>query len=155
MAVDGTADMETDDEIPVTITVTDVNEAPAFDAGTSTTYRVAEDTPGGRPLGVFAAMDPDTLTPAYSTLTHWLSGSDAPVFSLDAATGELQTQELLDYETKDRYQVSVHVRDGKNADGTENTTETDATLAVTIRVSNVDEAGLVELSRACRGRSRR
>ena len=146
LAVDGTADMETDDEIPVTITVTDVNEAPAFDAGTSTTYRVAEDTPGGRPLGVFAAMDPDTLTPAYSTLTHWLSGSDAPVFSLDAATGELQTQELLDYETKDRYQVSVHVRDGKNADGTENTTETDATLAVMIMVSNVDEAGLVELS---------
>ena len=79
-------------------------------------------------------------------LTHWLSGADAPVFSLDAVTGELQTQEPLDYETKDRYQVSVHVRDGKNADGTENTTETDATLALTITISNVNEAGLVELS---------
>ena len=144
LAVDGTADMETDDEIPVTITVTDVNEAPAFDVST-TTLSVAEGAPQGQPIGVFAAMDPDTLTPDYSTLTHWLSGSDAPVFSLDA-TGELQTQEPLDYETKDRYQVSVHVRDGKNADGTENTTETDATLAVMIMVSNVDEAGLVELS---------
>ena len=144
LAVDGTADMETDDEIPVTITVTDVNEAPAFDVST-TTLSVAEGAPQGQPIGVFAAMDPDTLTPDYSTLTHWLSGSDAPVFSLDA-TGELQTQEPLDYETKDRYQVSVHVRDGKNADGTENTTETDATLAVTIMVGNVDETGLVELS---------
>ena len=132
--------MATDAEIPVTITVTDVNEAPAFDL--STTTSVAEDTPGGQLLGVFAATDPDTLTPAYAMLTHWLSGADAPVFSLDAVTGELQTQEPLDYETKDRYQVSVHVRDGKNADGTENTTETDATLALTITISNVNEAGL-------------
>ena len=144
--INNTADMATDDEIPVTITVTDVNEAPAFDAGTSTTYRVAEDTPGGQHLGVFAAMDPDTLTAAYAMLTHWLSGADASAFYLDPTTRELQTQEPLDYETKDRYQVSVHVRDGKNADGTENATETDATLAVTIRVGNVDEAGLVELS---------
>ena len=144
LAVDNTADMATDAEIPVTITVTDVNEAPAFDVSTPTS--VAEDTPGGQPLGVFAATDPDTLTPAYAMLTHWLSGADAPVFSLDAVTGELQTQEPLDYETKDRYQVSVHVRDGKNADGTENTTETDATLALTITISNVNEAGLVELS---------
>ena len=144
LAVDNTADMATDAEIPVTITVTDVNEAPAFDLSTPTS--VAEDTPGGQPLGVFAATDPDTLTPAYAMLTHWLSGADAPVFSLDAATGELQTQEPLDYETKDRYTVSVHVRDGKNADGTENTTETDATLALTITISNVNEAGRVELS---------
>ena len=146
LAVDNMADMATDAEIPVTITVTDVNEAPAFDAGTSTPTSVAENTPGGQPLGVFAATDPDTLTPAYAMLTHWLSGADAPVFSLDAVTGELQTQEPLDYETKDRYQVRVHVRDGKNADGTENTTETDATLALTITISNVNEAGLVELS---------
>ena len=144
LAVDNTADMATDAEIPVTITVTDVNEAPAFDVSTPTS--VAEDTPGGQPLGVFAATDPDTSTPAYAMLTHWLSGADAPVFSLDAVTGELQTQEPLDYETKDRYQVSVHVRDGKNADGTENTTETDATLALTITISNVNEAGRVELS---------
>ncbi len=144
LAVDNTADMATDAEIPVTITVTDVNEAPAFDVSTPTS--VAEDTPGGQPLGVFAATDPDTLTPAYAMLTHWLSGADAPVFSLDAVTGELQTQEPLDYETKDRYQVSMHVRDGKNADGTENTTETDATLALTITISNVNEAGRVELS---------
>ena len=144
LAVDNTADMATDAEIPVTITVTDVNEAPAFDLSTPTS--VAENTPGGQPLGVFAATDPDTLTPVYAMLTHWLSGADAPVFSLDAVTGELQTQEPLDYETKDRYQVSVHVRDGKNADGTENTTETDATLALTITISNVNEAGRVELS---------
>ena len=144
LSVDNKADMETDEEITVTITVTDVNEAPAFDL--STTTSVAENTPGGQPLGVFAATDPDTLTAAYAMLTHWLSGADASAFYLDPTTRELQTQEPLDYETKDRYQVSVHVRDGKNADGTENATETDATLAVTIRVGNVDEAGLVELS---------
>ena len=144
--INNTADMATDDEIPVTITVTDVNEAPAFDAGTSTTYRVAEDTPGGQHLGVFAAMDPDTLTAAYSTLTYSLRGSDAAVFYLDVDTGELQTHEPLDYETRDSYTVRVRVRDGKNADGTENTTETDDSIAVTIMVGNVDEAGLVELS---------
>ena len=64
-------------------------------------------------------MDPDTLTPDYADLTYSLSGTDAGVFFLDPTTGELQTREPLDYESRHTYQVSVAVRDGKDADGVE------------------------------------
>ena len=68
------------------------------------------------------------------------------VFLLDAATGQLQTREPLDYETRSRpYQVTVHVRDGKDAAGEDAPTEEDATIRVTITVINLDEAGLVAL----------
>ena len=144
--VDGTPDMATDDEIDVTITVTDVNEAPVFDASLPTTYRAAENTPRGQRIEVFSAMDPDTLTPDYADLTYSLSGTDAAVFFLDPITGELQTREPLDYESRSAYQVTVAVRDGRDADGVEDLTETDAELAVTISVLNVDEAGMVALS---------
>ncbi len=144
--INDTADMAMDDEIDVTITVADVNEAPVFDASLPTTYRVAENTPRGQRIGVFSAMDPDTLTPDYADLTYSLSGTDAAVFFLDPITGELQTREPLDYESRHTYQVAVAVRDGKDADGVEALTETDAELAVTITVLNVDEAGMVALS---------
>ena len=148
VAVDGTADMATDDEITVTITVTDVNEAPVFDASLPTTYSVAEKTPRGQPIGVFSATDPDTRTPDSVNLTYSLSGTDAAVFFLDPNTGELQTREPLDYESRHTYQVTVAVRDGKDVDGEEDLTETDAEIIVTIDVLNVDEAGMVALSSA-------
>ena len=144
--VAGAPDTATDDEIDVTITVTDVNEAPVFGASLPTTYRVAENTPRGQPVGVLSAMDPDTLTPDYADLTYSLSGADAAVFFLDPITGELQTREPLDYESRHTYQVSVAVRDGRDADGVEALTETDAELVVTITILNVDEAGMVGLS---------
>ena len=146
-AADHTEDTTTiDDTIRVTITVTDVNEPPTFNATTPTTYSVAEETPREH-IATFSATDPDTLTPAYAELRYRLSESDAAVFLLDDDSGQLQTREPLDYEARSRpYQVTVHVRDGKNADGTNNTTERDDSIAVTIEVSNVDEEGLVELS---------
>ena len=131
----------------MTITVTDVNEAPEFDEGTSTARSVTENTVAGQDIGaLIAATDPDTRTPAYADLTYWLSGSDAGVFFLEPTTGQLQTREPLDHESRPSYSVTVHVRDGKNADGTDNTSETDDRISVTVTVSNEDEVGMVELS---------
>ena len=137
--------------IDVTITVTDVNEAPTFAEGTDTDRSVAEDTAPRTDFGdPVVATDPDTRTPAYADLTYRLSsrsGSDAAAFFLNPVTRRLQLREPLDYESRSRpYQVTVHVSDGRDANGTADDMETDATLDVTINVTNVDEAGMVELS---------
>ena len=135
-ATDGAADMVTDDTIAVTIVVSNVNEPPTFPETTPTTYPVDEGTPDKTNIGApVTATDPEN-----DTLTYRLSGTDAASFTLVPTTGQLQTRAALDYETKTTYRVTVEVRDDP-AD-----TRPDATRAVTIMVTNVDEPGMVELS---------
>ena len=147
--VNNAADMDEDATIAVTITVTDVNEAPTF-GDSPTTRSVAENTATNTATGQdignpVAATDPDTLTPAYAELRYWMSGSDAGVFLLTADSGQLRTREPLDHESRDAYSVTVHVRDGKDASGNADPNDEDDTLPVTINIVNVNEAGMVEL----------
>ena len=74
------------------------------------------------------ANDGDT-TP--ETLTYSLGGPDAESFSLNRMTAQLSTKVALDKETKDTYTVMVTATDPSG--------ET-ATVLVTIKVTNVDEA---------------
>ena len=63
------------DTIAVTINVTDVNEAPMFDDGATTTRSVAENTDAAHSVGApVAATDPEA-----DTLTYSLSGTDAAI----------------------------------------------------------------------------
>ena len=143
---DSTPDTTVDATIDVTITVTDVNEAPMFDDGPSTMRSVAENTVRDQPIGApVAATDPDTATATYADLSYRLSGTDAAVFLIDSDTGQLQTREPLDYETKRSYQVTVQVRDGKDAAGMDDSADDDS-IRVTIMVTNLNEAGTVTLS---------
>ena len=131
----------TSDIITVTITVTDVNEAPAFAAETDT-RTIAENTSAGQDIGApVAATDPDTG----ATLTYILGGTNAGDFNIDASSGQLQTKAALDYETKSSYSVEVSVRDSKAADGTGDSAADD-TITVTVTITNVDEAETVTLS---------
>ena len=115
------------DSIPVTISVSNVNEAPNFTDGDSTTRSVAENTAAGESIGTaVAATDVDANT----TLTYTLSGTDAAAFSINSTTGQLQTSTALDYETKTSYSVTITVSDGSLSDS----------IPVTISVSNVNEA---------------
>ena len=115
-------DLTFDDEITVTITVTDVNEAPAF-ADETATLSVAENTSPDANIGApVAAMDVDG-----DTLTYMHGGTDMASFAIDAATGQLKTMAALDYETQTDYEVTVTATD---------TDETD-TITVTINVTNV------------------
>ena len=137
VATDGT----TPDELAVTVTVTDVNEPPAFGEEPDT-VTVAENTATGQNIGdPFAATDVDEG----ATLTYTLEGDDAASFDLDTSSGQLRTKADLDYETKNRYTVTVSVRDSKDADGNTDTADDD-TIEVTIEVENVEEAGSIELS---------
>ena len=64
---------------------------------------------------------------------------------MDASSGQLITKAALDYETKSTYRVIVWIHDGKDSNGAENN-GTDASQDVTIRVTNVGEAGEITLS---------
>ena len=116
------------------------NRPPDFGA-TSTTLDVAENTAADQPVGdAVEATDLDS-----DELTYSLSGGDAGLFDIDTGTGQVKvkTGTALDYEgTRKSYTVVVEVTDGKNADGSANTAMDDS-IAVTINVTNVDEAGAV------------
>ena len=113
------------DSIPVTITVTNVNEAPRFATSTAT-RSIAENTAANTNIGsAFAATDEDN-----DTLTYSLSGTDASSFSIVSTTGQLQTRAALDYETKTSYSVTVSASDGNGGSDS---------ITVTINVTDVHE----------------
>ena len=112
------------DSITVTINVTNVNEAPAFSDGASTTRAIAENVLSDINIGsAVAATDPEG-----SKLTYTLGGTDAASFSIDSATGQLKTKVTLDYEKKTSYSVTINVSDGSLTD----------TITVTINVTDLD-----------------
>ena len=117
-------DGEDMDSIDVTITVIDVNEAPEF--GATAQRVVAENTAAGENIG-----DPVEATDANDdTLTYGLRGPDAGSFDIGTATGQLMTKEVLDYETKPSYMVTVTATDGEDMDS----------IDVTIMVTDVNDA---------------
>ena len=136
----GNADTAVDDTIDVTISVTNVNEQPAFSTDTAT-RSVAENTAAGENIGapVEATDDDDG-----DSLTYTLGGDDASSFAIVAASGQLQTRGALDFETKSSYSVTVSVSDGKDAGGNADTA-VDDTIDVTISVTNADEAGALSV----------
>ena len=81
---------------------------------------------------------PATLNP---TLTR-----RAEVFLFDADTGGITVRSSPDYESRSSYSVTVSVTDGEDALGiVETNPAVDDTVEVTIDVTNVDEAGVLEL----------
>ena len=123
------------DTIPVTINVTNVNEAPSF-ASSTATLSIAENTASGQNIGAaVAATDVDGNTLAYT-----LGGTDASSFSIVSTTGQLQTSAALDRETKASYSVTVTASDGSLSD----------TTTVTISVTDVNEAPSFASSTATR-----
>ena len=124
--------------LPVAVTVTNVNEPPAFAAETAT-RTIAENPEAGVDIGMpVSATDPD----AGATLTYALGGTDAASFDIITTSGQLQTKAPLNSETRDTYTVTVSVHDGKNASGVADTT-TDDTITVTINVTDENEPPVV------------
>lgn len=97
--------------LDVTVYVDNVNEAPTF-SGTQTTRTVAENTPAGVDIG-----DPVTATDVddHDTLYYELGGEDASVFGIDGSAGQIFTNEPLDYETTNSYNVTVVASDLEGA----------------------------------------
>ena len=114
----------------VTVTVTDVEEAPEFPGTESGSRTVPENTAAGEDIGSpVAATDDDG-----DALTYTLGGTDAASFGLVSSTGQLQTKAALDHETKSSYSVTVTATDP---------TRRAASKAVLISVSDAAECPAV------------
>ena len=124
------------------------NAAPTFDDGAMTTRMVSENTASGVIFATaVAATDPDG-----DSLTYSLTGTDASSFGIEASDGRLKTSAALNYEVKSSYSVTMNVRDNKDAAGGTDSAN-DASVAVTINLRNVDEAGTVAISGTLSGGS--
>ena len=135
------------DTFDVIVGVADVNEAPDITSTGSSHTDISkpEGTGPSDPLATYAAADPED-----DSLTWTLGGADAADFTINSSTGALRFQALTDYEdprdqdTDNVYNVTVRVRDGKNAQGG-NDSAVDDSIAVEVRITNIDEAGTVTL----------
>ena len=150
----GNSDNAVDDSIAVTVTVTNVNEAPDITSTGSSHTAISkpEGTSTSEVLATYTADEPESG----DTLTWTLSGNDAGDFDINSSTGALTFKNVPDYESpadngaNNVYNVTVNVRDSKvNTPGNTNgnsDTAVDDTIAVTVTVTNVDEAGTVTIS---------
>ena len=112
--------------VNVTVTVTDVGEAPSFDeAGYS--FEVAEDAAVGDAVGTVSATDPDED----DTLSYAITAGNADgKFAIDGGTGAITIAADLDHEATDRYSLTVEAEDS--------TGQTD-TATVIVTVTDVAE----------------
>ena len=124
--------------LAVVITVTDVNEKPAFPSTETGQRSVIENTGSNQNVGTPVAAD----DPEDDSLTYILTGSDAEHFDIDSSSGQIRTKSTLNREDRATYSVVVEVHDGKDADGRPSTT-TDAYKSVTITVTDVNEPPVV------------
>ena len=137
--------------VMVNIVVTNVDEAPDFDDGEETELTIGEDSSTddnalpdenlGPPGSLnYNATDPD----ADSTVTYDLSGADAGAFDIGESSGDLSLKAgedapVVDYETQKEYKITIEAKGAADSTAV-------ATLDVTVKVTNVDEDGMVMMT---------
>lgn len=107
-------------DLPITVTVTDVDEAPEIEGLAVVDF--AENSTAD--VGEYTSADPEG-----ETATLQLGGTDATSFTF--TNGVLKFKSAPDFETKRSYSVTVTASDGTN----------ESTLAVAINITNVVEPG--------------
>ena len=126
---------KTDD---VVIKVIDVNEPPTI---TPQEFTFPEDSKPGTKKGPIEAKDPDTKNPEFSDLKFYPVDQNEK-FEIKP-NGDIVLKGELDYEKQRTYVIKVYVTDGKFSDTTD----------VTIKVGNVVEKSVVEITRVEAGDS--
>jgi type III secretion system FlhB-like substrate exporter len=110
----------------VVVSVTNLNDnAPVITSGSTGT--VAENAATSTVVYTATATDTDNL----GALTYSLSGTDASLLSIDAATGAVRLNASANYETKTSYNFNVVASDGLLSN--------DAAKAITISVTNLND----------------
>ena len=120
-----------------TISVTDVNEAPTAVALQNTTTTLPENTSTASAIKLADIVVTDD---ALGTNTLSLSGADAAFFEIVGTALRLKAGTVLDFETKSSYSVTV------NVDDTTVGATTDATTALTLTVTNTNDAPVLDNS---------
>ena len=124
----------------IVIKITDQNEAPTID---DQTIVVSEDVPPKTVIDTIKASDPDVKSKEFGELTYAIVDGDTAVFAVDSKTGEVILKDALDYEKKTEYKLVVEVFDGL----------TKESATVTVKVGNVDEKSVVEITKVTDGDS--
>ena len=115
--------------------VTDLNvmRFPSYSAVAENTASNVNIEPEQANGPVVKATDPDTEE-EWNTLTYgFKNSSDAALFTIDAASGQLTTNADLDHETQRDYEVIVTVSDGVANEAPD---DPDDTIRVIIRVTD-------------------
>ena len=115
------------DTVTVTITVEDVDETPVISGPTA--VNIAEN--GDTSVATYTATDPDE-----EGIEWVLTGTDSGAFTLSG--GALAFKEIPDHEEKNRYRVTVEVREQGGGTSV-------GRLSVTVSITNIDEPGMVEV----------
>ena len=112
---------------PVTINLTNVNEAPVFNPA-SYTFSLSESATSGTAVGTTSATDVDAGT----TLTYSLSGTGAGNFVINPSTGAITVAAgaVLNFEGTATWSLTATASDGSLS----------STAPVTINLTNVNEA---------------
>ena len=132
------------DDITVTITVEDINEAPTVSGAASIEHPeggtvLDTDLTNGADAATYDETDPDTG----ATATWSVSGSDRGKFEIGETDGLLAFKAAPDYEMPgdangdNVYEIMVVATDNEGATGM---------MSVTVKVTNVNEDGVVALS---------
>ena len=114
------------------------NQPPTFPATEDGQRTIAENTPASANIGAPVAAD----DPENDALTYSLTGTDAAAFTIVETTGQLRLAQnvTLDYEGKRTHRFTVQVTDGRDEIGDDDMDAIDDTIAVTVTVTNVNEA---------------
>ena len=124
-----------------------VNAAPVFPSTENGQREVEENSPDGTAVGdPVAATDLNAGDSAVNDpLVYSLTGTDAASFTIDGSTGQLWVASgvELDFEGKRTYRATVEVTDGRDQNGDDDMDAIDDTQAVTVTVTNVNEAPVV------------
>ena len=120
----------------MTVTIADVNEPPVVTRRGTGPFSIVENS--GTEVGSFDATDPEEQGVTWSLETT----GDHGRFEIDAANGALSFKAAPDYESSDIGRdkaYNVTVRATEEDDGDPETRELWGSLAVTVRITNVNE----------------
>ena len=119
------------------------NQQPAFPTNEDGRRTVPENTRSRVNIGApMAAVDPDG-----DSLVYTLIGPGADAFSIVSSSGQIRTNQALDFEAAASYGFTLQVHDRKDGAGNQST-QVDDELDVIITVENVQEPGTVEFESA-------
>ena len=136
----GGDDASIDDEIGVIVTVTNVRD-PGETASLTFQLSILENTPVNTKIGSPIQAEANEE----AELTYSLAGIDAASFDVDPLSGQISTRAELDFESPadvngdNVYEMVVHVTDGVDAEGNDDSSVDDE-VGVVIRVLDINEA---------------
>ena len=138
-------DDRADDAIRVTIRVME-NANPKFNIDDGKIFTVDEDHKSGRKINKVLVNDRDGDDLTYD-VNFQGPGHGTPPFFMGGKLLKLKSDETLDYERRNSYDLVIRVKDNKDDQG-EPDDGWDDSVKVTVQVNNVDEPGAVALSSA-------